>query len=199
MKLKAHPSYANYLAWFTKHQAKAAPIERNFFRMAGPSYTTASDFVSGTGAFNGGGRWNPPKVMKVVYASADPVTAMHEAVEHYRYFGIPIAEGFPKVTAAISVKLETVLDLTNHAITAHLPDSMNTLKVEDWRAEMNHGNESMSQAMGRAAFEAGLEGLLVPSKPDLTGTNIMIFPQRLTVNSRVEVLEPKLLEKLGKP
>ena len=58
--------------------------------------------------------------------------------------------------------------------------------------------ESTTQAVGRAAFAAGVQGLIVPSKPDPTGINVLIFPQNLTGPVSMEVLNPELLKKLGR-
>lgn len=56
---------------------------------------------------------------------------------------------------------------------------MTDLLAEDWRAVMNAGNEATAQAFGRAAFETGLSGLIVPSKAHPGGVNMLIFPERM--------------------
>lgn len=194
MTPKPHPRYKVFLDFFTKHQAM--PLDRTFFRVAGPRHTTASEILSGEGAYRGGGRWNVPRNMKAIYASDDPVTAMHEATAHLRYYHLPLSNAMPKVTVALQVKAERVIDLTD--ATSGFPEPMSTLLAEDWRQVMGRGDEPTTQAIGRAAFDAGLQGLLVPSKPSPAGKNLVLFPERFTTRTCVAVLNPELLETLGK-
>ena len=198
MKQREHPRFAEFAAWCAKHASKAKPLTGEFYRVAGPRHTTAKAIVSGIGAFAGGGRWNSPGVMRIVYTSVEPETALREANEHFRYGNMPISKGLPKVIVAFAVTLERVLDFTDATLASVMPESMSSLLAEDWRALMARGEMSSSQAMGRAAFEAGLQGLIVPSKPDPTGVNLLIFPERLTRKCRLKVLNAAELDKLGK-
>jgi hypothetical protein len=59
---------------------------------------------------------------------------------------------------------------------------------EDWRKEVQKMREPMSQAIGRAAFSAGLEVILVPSSADPAGANVVVFPDLLSPGSRLAVL-----------
>ncbi|QVL32369.1 RES domain-containing protein [Telmatocola sphagniphila] len=92
-------------------------LNSEFFRVVGPRYTTPKEILSGMGSYLGGGRWNPLQVMKVLYLSADPITAMHEAKENYRYYKLRLAQEMPKVTVAIKVKVESILNLANLDLT----------------------------------------------------------------------------------
>jgi RES domain-containing protein len=133
----------------------------------------------------------------VVYLSREPETAMHEANEHRRYYRLPVWQAMPKVTVAVRVEANSILDLTNPAISAGLPEPMRNLLAEDWRAIMDRGEEPTTQAMGRAAFKAGLKGLMVASKPDPNGANLIVFPDVLAGKDVLEVLNPQALKKLG--
>lgn len=195
MKLKTHPRYGVFEAWFSKQRGRATGFTGDLFRVAGPRHTTAEEIVHGVGAFKAGGRWNPPDVMNVVYLSLSPETAMLEANEHRRYYGLPLAQGMPKVIVAVRVSANAVLDLSS---TADFPELLANLMAEDWRAVMARNDEATAQAVGRAAFAAGLQGLIVPSKPDAAGTNVLIFPESLSKSCVLEVLDPLSLEKLGK-
>ena len=197
MKLKAHPRYDQFKQWFDDHRADAGRLAETYHRTAGPTRATAEEIVDGLGAFNGGGRWNPPGVMKVVYLSREPETSMHEANAKARRYGLPL--DMPKVTVAVRVEVELALDLTLAAIGRILPETMPNLLAEDWEAVMNAGDEPTAQAMGRAAFGAGLQGLVVPSSADPKGLNLVIFPQRFAKGCVLRVLNPELLEKLGYP
>lgn len=197
MKLGPHPRYGAFQHWLSV-QTDRLGVDGVFYRVAGPRHTSADEIIAGVGAFLGGGRWNPPGVMNVVYLSRAPETAMHEANEHARYFGTAVWRGFPKVVIAIRVKADAVLDLTQPAIAAGLPEPLANLMAENWRAVMGRGDESATQALGRAVFDAGIQGLLVPSRPDPAGVNLVLFPSGLTGSLGIEVLNAGELEKLGK-
>ena len=195
MKLRAHPRYAVYKDWFRTQAGLASRLEAELFRVAGPRRTTAEEILQGVGAFKGGGRWNPPGVMNAVYLSFEPETAGFEANENSRYFRIPLSLGMPKVTVAVRVTLDAVLDLSQIPT---FPEQVADLMAEDWRAVMAKKQEATSQAVGRAAFAAGLQGLILPSKPDPKGKNVLIFPENLTGSCVLELLNPGLLARLGR-
>jgi RES domain-containing protein len=187
----AHPRSAELLSWLNRRKQSAKPLAGEYYRVAGPRHTTAGEIVSGVGAFIAGGRWNPIGEMKVVYLSKEPETALRESLASFRYHNLPISDALPKITVAVAVKLERVLNLSKHA-------TVTEFLGEDWRALMARGVEAGSQALGWAAFAAGLQGLIVPSKPDPTGVNLIVFPENLTRRCRLEVMNAAELDKLGK-
>jgi RES domain-containing protein len=193
-----HPRSAAVLQWFSRRRDLAQELDVEAYRVAGPRHTTAKEIVSGTGAYLAGGRWNPVGDMKVVYLSDTPETATKEALEHFRYHGLPISSALPKVIIAVRVRIERSLDLTDPAIAVDLPISIPELLAEDWRAMMARNVEPASQAVGWAAFAAGFQGVRVPSRPDPMGTNLLVFPELLVKGSRLEVLNADELDKLGR-
>jgi hypothetical protein len=48
-----------------------------------------------------------------------------------------------------------------------------------WRADQHRGREALSQAVGRLAREAGLQGILYPSAARPAGRNLFLFPDLL--------------------
>jgi hypothetical protein len=48
--------------------------------------------------------------------------------------------------------------------------------AEPWRQRQKEGREALTQAIGRLAYEANLEGILVPSAACATGSNLVLFP-----------------------
>jgi RES domain-containing protein len=193
-----HPRSAAFLKWFSLKRDRAQELDIEAYRVAGPRHTTASEIVSGTGAYLAGGRWNPVGDMKVVYLSHSPETATREALEHFRYYGLPISSALPKVIVAVRVKIERCLDLTDPAIAFDLPISIPELLAEDWRAMMARNAEPASQAVGWAAFATGFQGVKVPSRPDPTGTNLLVFSELLLKGNQLEVLNAEELDKLGR-
>jgi RES domain-containing protein len=152
MPRRPHPRSADLLKWVNRRKTSSESLTGEFYRVAGPHHTTADEIVSGVGAFIAGGRWNPIDEMKVVYLSREPETALSEALENFRYHGLPISNALPKVTVAIALKLDRVLDLTKAAIASGMPIGMAEFLAEDWRALMARDVEAGSQALGWAAF-----------------------------------------------
>ena len=198
MNLREHPRLTEFEAWFAKYATLVKPIIGEYYRAAGPHYTTSKAIISGNGALHMGGRWNSLGGMRIVYLSNEPETALREANENCRYHKLPLRNGMPKVVVAVAVKLKYVLDLTDEALIDLLPESPSSLLAEDWRALMLRGEMSASQAMSQAAFYAGFQGLLVPSKTDPNGVNLLVYPDRLTKKCSIKVLNAAELDKLGK-
>jgi RES domain-containing protein len=130
---------------------------------------------------------------ETIYASTMPDTAMDDSIAHHRYFGIPIQNAFPRVFVAIDAKLSKVLDLTNGKVRRQLRVSLANIISEDWRKEQDQGRESLTQTIGRVAFENGLEALLVPSAACSNGEGMIIFPANLKRISELVILNASAL------
>ncbi|MEZ6142947.1 MAG: RES family NAD+ phosphorylase [Zavarzinella sp.] len=198
MKQKAHPRYAEIKRWMLERISQQVSLEGEFFRTAGPSYTSAKQIVAGVGGLKSAGRWHPYGVLKIVYLSDEPETSLQEANEHFRYYQLPLKKGYPKVTVIVVVKLTQVLDLTDPTVSETLPIPLEQVMTEDWRAIVAQKAESAGQAIGRAAHQIGLQGLLVPSKPCPKSKNLLVFPKNLHSLLQIEVQNPEELELLGK-
>ena len=59
----------------------------------------------------------------------------------------------------------------------------------DWRQAMASGSVPVTQRIGQAASETGLEGLLVPSAAERQGVNLVVFPQNLRSSSSIAVID----------
>jgi RES domain-containing protein len=145
--------------------------------------------VTGVGSARAGGRWNPRASFPTVYASLEPETAMSESMATFRYYGLSPHSALPRLFRAIEVKLAVVLDLREVPLANPLPFWVRLGLREDWRALQDHGRESTSQAIGRAAWLAGLEGLIVPSHACPKGSNAVLFPKNLRPGSRIDALD----------
>lgn len=129
----------------------------------------------------------------MIYGSLTPETAMAETLAHNRYYGIPLQDAMPRTFVAVAVKLQSVLDLRDGAVRQRLQVSLNRILTVDWRKEVHAGREPITQAIGRAASEVSLEGLIVPSAADPDGHNLLIFPANLQPGSEFTVLKAENL------
>ncbi len=168
---------------------KAIAYDGVGYRSSSPKYANEQDLLTGEGSRREGGRWNPKRVA-AVYASLSPETALAETLAHARYYGLPVDDVMPRTFVAIEAKLQTVLDLRQRAIRRRLQVSADLILQVDWRNEMRQGREPITQAIGRAASQAGWEGLLVRSAADRAGSNLLVFPDNLRPGSEVRVRNP---------
>ncbi len=165
----------------------ALEFTQTVYRSTTPKYATEADLLSGAGSKRYGGRWNPAGIA-VVYNSLTPETAMSETLAHYRYFCIPIEESMPRTFVATVMKLQAVLDLRNGRVRQRLQVSQDRILAVDWRKEVRAGRVPITQLIGQAAAEIGLEGLIVPSAADPNGHNLVVFPENLDAGSTATVL-----------
>lgn len=157
----------------------SAPWSGVVYRSASVAYANRDDLLTGIGAKHAGARWNPPNSVATVYTSLDIRTATEEALAHHRYFGFPVETALPRVMVSIRINLQRVLNLTDSKARRSLGVGRDRLISEDWRASNANGSEVITQAIGRLAWEAQWEGVLVPSAVDRKGINLIIFPGNL--------------------
>jgi RES domain-containing protein len=149
------------------------------YRSASPRYANKDDIVTGAGSKTAGARRNPPGSFHTVYASLDVETALAEALAHFRHYRLPVAKAMPRVIVALEAKFQRVLDLTDGAVRRVLGVSEERMLGEPWREKQKKGREALTQAIGRLAFAANLQGILVPSAARRAGTNLIVFPANL--------------------
>lgn len=63
----------------------------------------------------------------------------------------------------------------------------------DWRAEVQAGNQPLTQLIGDAAAKSNLEGIRVPSSAEPGGINVILFPENFGTASKLEILSPDKL------
>jgi hypothetical protein len=62
---------------------------------------------------------------------------------------------------------------------------------DDWRKQNDAGEESLAQAIGRAAFEVGLEGIIARACDG--GQNLVWFRNNLDVKSKIAIRNQRKL------
>lgn len=193
LRLQPNPRFAEFQAIMAAHPEWLKPWSGLFFRFQTIDFSSAEDILSGEGARVRGGRWNQPG-LATVYGSTTDTTALEECKANDRYYGVETKS--PRLLVAIEAQLVGVLDLTAAGIRRTLGVTLKELAAEDWRKVMQAGQESSSQALGRAASAAGASGLLGRSAAVAFGINVAVFP-RIHRHDRMKVVEGEKLARLG--
>lgn len=176
--IQRHPESDQLREWLKQSMPLADRWTGTLYRATTIEYANRGDLLAGVGSRKSGARWTPRGRFNAVYGSLEPDTAMAEALANYREFGIPVWEAMPLVFVAVTVKLQAVLDLTSADVQRILRVSIRRMTATDWLKAQQHGEEALTQAVGRIAWEEKLEGLLVPSARRKGALNIVLFPSR---------------------
>ncbi len=184
-----HPRHAEWRRAFADHPGLAAPWRGNTFRFGSLRYLRPREILSGLGSFKVGGRFNAPGSFPAVYASLDKAVAVAELDARAHYYGLRADALQPSVLVAVEVRLQAVADLRQPAILAALGVTLDAIATCDWRTAQAAGREAFTQALGRAAYEGGLEALLVPSAQVPDGVNLVYFPGAGRSGSTVRIHE----------
>ena len=77
----------------------------------------------------------------------------------------------------------------------HLVISHVRMVAEEWWVRQGQNEEAATQALGRAAYAAGLEGLIVPSAARSGGRGLVFFPDNQRPGSVLTIVNPHELPK----
>ena len=177
--MKPHPDSDRLRRALERCLPRAIAWQGELFRSAAPRYANKDDLITGAGSRAAGARWNPQGGFHAVYASLDVETAVAEALQHFRYYGLPVSKAMPRVIVALETKLERVLDLRDGDVRRVLIVSEKRMLSEPWREEQKKGHEALTQAIGRLAYDLDVHALLVPSAARKGGSNLIVFPANL--------------------
>jgi RES domain-containing protein len=174
MKPKAYANYEGIKAALSSLASSSRPWSGVCYRVTSVRYAKAHDFLSGQGSLLYGGRFIAPGVAEVLHLSASPELSLSESLARRRRYGIAEWEAMPLLIRGVDVRLKKVLFLSESAAQTALSVTEGDLCAPGWEEANEHGEEALTQALGRAAFELSLEGLLVPSAT-APGENLVIF------------------------
>lgn len=166
------------------------------YRVTTLDYPSPHSILQGQGSYLYGGRWNAIGSFRAVYGSTEDTVAVVESRATADYARVPWPFRTPRLLVAIDLALQAVVDLTDPETRAVLCLTMEELQAEDWRKIQEEGKESLTQALGRAVFANGGEGMLSASARVPAGVNVAYFPERRRELSRVEVLDAAKLERV---
>lgn len=189
MKVKANPRFDTFFANLQGLKRPFARWEGIAFRATPLPHADPVKLLDGKGSFKSGGRWSAAGTFRAVNLSTSQETAVKESSVSFTYYNFAPSDVRPKVLVGVRLRLVKVLDLVDLRGRRILPCiGLEELLTEDWRKVNDAGHEALSQALGRAAYANGAEGLLAPSARVAGGTNVVYFPDSLVASSEVSIL-----------
>ena len=196
MDVAGHPRFETLRQRLEEAPELLRPWNGAVYRVTTLDYPSPKSILLGQGSFLHGGRWNAIGSFRAVYGSTEDTVAVAESRATADYAQVSWPFRTPRLLVAIELSLQAMLDLTAASIRAKLGLALDELREEDWRKVQEEGRESFTQAIGRAAFANGGEGLLVPSARVAAGVNVVYFPENRRATSRVTVLEAEKLDRV---
>ena len=193
IKLRTNPRFAELRALLASKPELLQPWSGTLFRFQTVEFPKPEDVLSGAGAKQRGGRWNPRGVA-ALYGSTTDATALEESKANDQYAGI--VNRSPRLVVAVEARLARVLDFTSASVRRQLGVTLTELRAEDWRKLLESGRESFTQALGRAAFQTGASGILARSAA-AAGVNAVVFPGNLGLGEGLAVVEEEKLRQLA--
>ena len=172
------------------------PWDGTAYRVTTLDYPRPQNILDGEGSYRHGGRWNAPRSFRAVYGSPEDTVAVAESHATADYLQIMTPFRVPRLLVAIELSLQAVVDLRAEEVLRKLGLTTEQLQAEDWRKVQEGGEESLTQAIGRAIFAHSGEGILVPSARVAGATNVAYFPENHRASSRAAVLEAEKLDQI---
>lgn len=189
MKVIPHSEYERVLVATRRlfDSGSAVRLSTTVFRAANPRYSDLPHLINGEGSKIMGSRWNAPGTMRVLHATDSPESALSEVLATYRHYGMPLPSNLHIVVRAIHVEAHSFLDLREGDVRQAIGVSEDRLLSARWEQENTGGREAISQAVGRAAAEAGFSGLIARSAAVRHANNTVVFVDRLGLKGRIVV------------
>jgi RES domain-containing protein len=159
------------------------------YRSAPPKWAAGRDMLTGAGSMKSGARFNAAGSFAMVYGSTTPELAMIESLAFQRRAGLPVEQAMPLVFKAISVHVERLIDLGDARVLAALGVPATSLLAEAWWLARLRGEESLTQAIGRAVHANRIQAISVASAHSAAhGHNILLLPDHISPPSELKVL-----------
>jgi RES domain-containing protein len=184
----SHADYADLLKRVQRAITTASAFRGTLYRACDPTYANTRDLLTGEGSRKAGGRWNGPGTFATVYLAQSVEGSIAESLGLPGVFGFDPTKRLPLTLVAVESRLEVVLDFTDPRVRRVVGVTIAEMNACDWRGENASGNESITQAMGRAAFESGMHGILVPSAVKRTFRNLNVFPANLRTTGGLKII-----------
>lgn len=191
MSLKPHMEAERLLAAMKRlrTEGRGAPLDLTLYRFANPKYARWPDLVSGMGSKLHGSRWNSPGLTDVLHAAPSPELALAESLAGRRRYRLPVSGAMPLTLRAMACRVGETVDLSDGSVRVAIRVAEERMINTDWERANREGQEALTQAIGRAAWAAGFEGLTVPSAAAPESYNAVIFVKNLAHSSRIEPVD----------
>lgn len=198
MKLNLHPQFGPLQQLLAANSAVLSHSWKGLaYRCAGLEYASAEKLISGEGTRRYGARWMAPGAERVVHLSTTEMTAVQESRGHFVRYGLDGIKPAPRVLVTLEVEVSRLLDLFRLDSLCE-GFTIQEMLDDDWERLNELGKESLSQALGRAAFSLGYEAILAPSAVYRRRRNLAVFPENLAYRSRFAIAhEDALRQWLG--
>ena len=157
------------------------PFADKLYRALNPLW--ARDPLSGAGAAQHGGRFNP-RGMPALYCSLSPITALREANQ--------VGDLQPVTLVSYSAVIERVFDSRDVSALGERGQTPAALADPGWRDAMLRHGEAPSQAFALALEADGFDGLLVRSFARGTGPadlNLVLWRWGPSAPHRLELID----------
>ena len=196
MKVADHPQFEILRRRLQGAPELFQPWSGAAYRVTTLDYPSPKSILLGQGSYLHGGRWNARETFRAVYGSTEDTVAVAESRATADYAQVAWPFRTPRLLVAIELSLQSVIDLARAEVRRKLDLRAEELEGEDWRQLQEQGEESLTQAIGRAVFTQGGEGMLVPSARVSGGVNVVYFPENHREASQVSVLEAEKLDRV---
>ena len=173
-----HPQFKDFLIALQRLGPPVTTFEGTLFRAPDPLYANTRDLLTGHGSRQFGGRWNSPGIA-TVYLAQSVEGAIAESLGLAGTYGFDPAKRLPLTLVAIDARLHAIVDFTDARLRKAVGITLNAVNSCEWRLENAAGSEALTQALGRAVYELGAEGILVPSAVKRAFRNLNVFPENL--------------------
>ena len=194
MKVAPNPRYEAMVDIIRQQKDSLRPWAEVAFRAATPQYAHSKKLIDGNGAYLHGSRWCAPCAFPCVSLSTTKDISILESYATAMHYGWKNADLQPRVLVSVRLKLDKVFDLVANTSLADKLD-LAEIMAEDWHWVNNGGDESLGQALGRAAHDLSVEGFVVPSAQIEDGVNVVVFPEAWRPRSRMEVIGQAKLDR----
>jgi RES domain-containing protein len=183
-----HKHFPHFFNVLKNNPALFTARAEDVFRQGVPQWISLPYRFTGVGSVVKGARWSVKELMPTLYGSTELATLAAEAYYKSRRAGWTPAQFQPQLTVHMRWELQAVVDLTNAATLKALKVTTKEIVTCDWEAEQAKGDEPVTQAIARAAFENLAEGLVVPSARRKGGVNLVYYPSHRRDGSVIQTL-----------
>ncbi len=158
-----------------------------FFRSIDLHWLLQGTPLSAIGSRIRGGRYNRKGAFEAFYIANTQVTALYETEAIFKIADAVVGvRQPPRVMLSLEYNLHDIVDLREPTALAALGITIDDLK-QPWKLAQAEDRPVLTQRIGAAARAVDVEALLVPSARAETGTNLVVFPDRLLKGSSVDL------------